>query len=172
MTEIKSTLDLVMEKLKDLKVTDEDKRAFKQQEEREKAQRLFHPFFEGEARDWDSLKEEVARLSEAAKEELLRMISEGLSLEDGLSERYAKGLEVLFGKGLMEEVQQLMEAYQKRRDDRIAQFKEEVRQSLACRGIKGTAVEPNPKLHPRWKEGMEELQQGFRAELLELLKGA
>ena len=172
MTEIKSTLDLVMEKLKDLKVTEEEKRQFKQQEEKERAQRLFHRFFEGKARDWDFLKEEVAKLSEAAKEELLRMISEGLPLEDGLSERYTKGLEVLFGEEVRKGVQQLLEAYQKRRDDRIVQFKKELREALARRGIKGTAVDPNPKLHPRWREGMEELQQEFRAELLDLLKGA
>ncbi len=170
MAEIKSTLDLVMEKLKDMEVTEEEKRQFREKEEREKAQRLFHRYFKGEGRDWDTLKREVRKLEGVAREEFLRLVAEEIPLDGALPDRYARGLEVVFGPQGKGRIEEALEGYRRRREARGSELKAELLQDLARRGIKGSAVDPNPRFHPRWREVMGELERDLRKELHRLLE--
>lgn len=169
MGEIKSTWELVMERLKEMKVTEEDKEQFQKEEERERAKRLFFPYFEGDARDWDGFKEQVKGLGAEGRKALLDLLSGNLSLERGISDRYMKGLEVLFGQEGVREVDALFRAFREKREKEVEALKAELLKAFEKKGLKGTAIDPNPRLHPRWTLVIEELDRGFRRELRELL---
>jgi translation elongation factor EF-G len=169
MGEIKSTWEIVMEKLKQTKITEEDRERFRQEEARDKAKRLFFPYFQGDQRDWDNLKEEAKKLDEEGVKELLNLIVENLSLET-LSERYQRGLEVLFGKEGLERIEELLERYRKKQEVETEILKEELLQGFEKRGIRGSAISPNPRVHPRWDRVMEEITVSFKKELRELLE--
>jgi len=168
MAEIKSTWEIVMEKLKQSEITQEDRERFRKEEAREKAKRLFFPYFEGDQRDWDNFKEEAKKLDEVGREELLKLIAENLSLE-GLSDRYRTGLEVLFGKEGIERIEELLERYRKKQEVETETLKEELLQGFEKKGIRGSAITPNPRIHPRWNRMMEEIGTSFKKELREIL---
>lgn len=169
MGEIKSTWELVMEKLKGMEVTEKEKEQFQKEEERERAKRLFFPYFEGDARDWDAFKEEVKGLGTEGLRALLDLLSDNLSLEKGISDRYRRGLEVLFGQEGTREVEGLFNAFGERREREVEALKAELLRAFEKKGLKGTAIDPNPRLHPRWTIVIEELDREFRRELRDLL---
>ncbi|RLA84965.1 MAG: hypothetical protein DRG31_04205 [Deltaproteobacteria bacterium] len=171
MGEIKSTWELVMEKLKGMEVTQKDRERFQREEEREKAKRLFFPYFQGDERNWNNLKEEFKGLGETGLEEFFRLLSENISLEEGLTERYRKGLETLFGRDGLGRIEELLERYRRRREVEEEALKQELFQAFQKKGIRGTAVDPNPRLHPRWNAVIEEVDGEFRRELREMLEG-
>lgn len=170
MAEIKSTMDLVMEKLKGMEVTEEEKRQFREKEEREKAQRLFHRYFKGEGRDWETLREESRKLQGVVKEEFLRLIVEEMPSDGELPDRYSKGLEVVFDKEGKAKLEGALREFRKRKEFREEELKAELREEFARQGIKGSAVDPNPRLHPRWGTVMAELERDLREELYRLLE--
>lgn len=171
MGEIKSTWELVMEKLRGMEVTDEEKERFQRQEDLERAKRLFYPYFEGDERDWDRFKEEVKRLNESAFAEFLRLISENLSFEAGLTERHKKALEAIFGKDSVFKIEELIERFKKRQEVEIEALKAELLQAFERRGIRGSAIDPNPRLHPRWLLVVDRVKREFQKELLSYLEG-
>ncbi len=171
MGEIKSTWELVMEKLKGMEVTDEEKERFQRQEDLERAKRLFYPYFEGDERDWDKFREEVRRLNEAAFTEFLKLVSENLSFETGLTERQKKALETIFGKEAVLKVEELMERFKKRQEVEVEALKAELLQAFERRGIRGSAIDPNPRLHPRWLLVVDQVKRDFQKELLSYLEG-
>lgn len=171
MGEIKSTWELVLEKLKGMEVTDEEKERFQRKEDLEKAKRLFFPYFEGNERDWDRFKEEVRRLNESAFGEFLRLISENLSFETGLTERQKRALEALFGKDSLLKIEELIERFKKRQEVEVEALKAELLQAFERKGIRGSAIDPNPRLHPRWPLVVDQVKREFQKELLSYLEG-
>lgn len=171
MGEIKSTWELVMEKLKGMEVTEEEKERFQRQEDLERAKRLFYPYFEGDERDWDKFKEEVKRLNESAFGEFLKLISENLSFETGLTERQKKALEAIFGKESVFKVEELIDRFKKRREVEVESLKAELLQAFERKGIRGSAIDPNPRLHPRWLLVVDQVKREFQRELLSYLEG-
>jgi len=169
MAEIKSTWEIVMEKLKQSEITQEDRERFRKEETKEKAKRLFFPYFQGDQRDWDNLKEEAKKFDEVGMEELLNLIVENLSFET-LSDRYRTGLEVLFGKEGFGRIEELFERHRKKQEVEIEILKEELLQEFEKKGIRGSAIIPNPRVHPRWNRVMEEIKASFKKELRELLR--
>lgn len=169
MGEIKSTWELVMEKLKEMEITEKDRQQFRKEEERERAKRLFFPYFEGDARDWEGFKGQVRELGEEGIEALMELLSENLSPEKGLPERYRKGIEALFGPKGLQEIEALLEGFRQRRQKEEEVLKGELLRAFERKGLKGNAIDPNPRLHPRWGIVIEELEASFRKQIREVL---
>ena len=75
MGEIRSTLDIIMEKSKDLTMSDEEKKAFKEQEMAGKIRGLIQKYLDGSL-DMDKLNVEIAALAEKDEEMVKRLIRE------------------------------------------------------------------------------------------------
>lgn len=170
MGEIKSTIDLVMERTKGMTLSGEEKRHLEEEREERVAQGLTVRYLQG-----DVGLEELVRKSEGSSapfgRAILNSMVEALVLGREEFPRALDALERLKGKELREPLKrakdlslQFAQALQKRR----RRLKAELWDELAQRGVRGSAVEPNVEASPRWTETLEELQQEFEPRLREL----
>ncbi|NWG04718.1 MAG: hypothetical protein HXY44_17835 [Syntrophaceae bacterium] len=173
MGEIKSTLELAMERTKKVKISETEKEEIKQKEILQRVTSLFHRYREGYLSLNEILKEIEKMEQKAAtmvKELLLSQWIDALSLEDD-AERILKGIESLKGQNI-DEVKKtfndLLSQYQGEKE----KVKEEVRlritDVLRNDGIYGSAVEPKIEGNEIWKKENETLDQSYRLKLEEI----
>jgi hypothetical protein len=172
MAEIKSTLELVMEKVGNIKITPEDRKKFKREEIEARAQRLFNRYFiQGDQKDLSALKKELKGAQEEVKEILNELLISSYSFETP-SRTMLQGLESLQGKRGDETIKALREltsSYQGEREEQLQKMGEELREALASRGISGTAVEPNPIANPRWTDFIDQLNRKYEDKKRDLI---
>ncbi len=173
MGEIKSTLELAMERTKKFAISEKEKEEMKQKEVLQKATGLFHRYREGHLSLNEILKqiEKMEKKTAATvKELLLSQWIDALSLGNG-DERILKGIESLKGRSLDELKQKfhyLLSQYQVVKGT----IKEEVRvqftKDLRRDGIYGSAVEPKLEGGELWKKENEKLDQLYKVKLEEI----
>jgi hypothetical protein len=173
MGEIKSTLELAMERTKKFAISEKEKEEMKQKEVFQKATSLFHRYREGHLPLSDILKE-IEKMDKktatTVKESLLSQWIDALSLDDD-AERILKGIESLKQQS-MDEVKQkfyhLFSQYQEEKE----RVKEEVRiqftEALREEGIYGNAVEPKLEGGDLWKKEIDKLDHSYRMKLEEI----
>jgi len=174
MAEIKSTLELAMERTKKITISEREKEEIRQKELQEKAKGLFHRYREGHV-PLNELQKEIERMdgktSALVKELLLSRWIDGLSLRDQ-DERLIKGIEWL-KDGRMEDVRerfhhlffQYQEEVQKAKHDVRTRLEEDLRRE----GIEGSAIEPNVEGSSLWRETFEKLDH-LHGEKLEKIR--
>lgn len=179
MGEIKSTLELAMERTKKFAISEKEKEEIKQKEIFQKVTSLFHRYREGHLPLNDILKEiekMEKKTSTTVKELLLSQWIDALSLDDD-NERIFKGIESLKQRSIDEvkkEFHSLLSQYM----DKKEKFKEEVKvqfiEVLRKEGIYGSAVEPKIEGSELWKKENEKLDNSYKTKLEEIkeqLKG-
>ena len=170
MGEIKSTLELAMERTKKFTISEKEKEEFKQKEVLQKATTLFHRYREGHL-PLNNILKEIEKMEKktgiTVKKLLLSQWIDALSLGDG-DERILKGIESLKGRNLDELKQKfhyLLSQYQVVKGT----IKEEVRaqftEALRKDGIYGSAVEPKLEGGELWKKENEKLDQIYKVKL-------
>jgi hypothetical protein len=170
MGEIKSTLDIIMEKTKDLKMTDEEERAFRKRDVEGKVRGALQKFLDG-LMDSNRLKEELNGLGEKqhtmAKEALLRECVDRMepgadnspildALENAASLDISPVKKILLG--YHQDLEQQKNVREKVLENRLEE-----------RSISGTAVVPNIYSDKEWIQYLSEVKKGFRAKVEELL---
>ncbi len=173
MAEIKSTLDLVMEKTKKLEMTAEEKKELKRKEVFQKAMGLFHRYLDGTI-SLTEIVREIEKLGSPSgatvKDILVSQWIEALSL-GGDNEKLLKGIKLLKDRDIEEANQKFLIV-----QDQYRSQKEMVRQEVSLqlietlrkKGIRGTAVVPNVEGNPLWKERLERLNQIYRKQMEEV----
>ncbi len=169
MGEIKSTLDLIMEKTKHLSLNNEEKEIYKQKELDQKVRAAAIRFFNKE-RNADFLIRELGLLPEKNRQEgkkiCLDLFMERLSpFED--NERILTGAAKLLDKAEYEQWQEVVSDIKNLYISKAEQAKKEVenqaRGILASAGIQGPAVVPNTgDDSPFWKEEKEKIVKAFQ----------
>jgi hypothetical protein len=175
MAEIKSTLELALERTKKMTISEKEKEAIKQKEFLEKAKSLFYRYREGHA-PLNEIQKEIEKMDEKTsagiKEFLLSQWMDVLSLKDE-DERLIKGIEWL-KNGRMEEVSRRFHSLVSQYREEMEKTRHEVRTRLAedlkKEGIEGSAIEPNVEGNRLWKEAVERLEHLFRGKLEEIRK--
>ena len=173
MGEIKSTLELAMERTKKFAISEKEKEEMKQKEVLQKATGFFHRYREGHLSLNEILKqiEKMEKKTAATvKELLLSQWIDALSLEDD-DERIFKGIESLKGRS-GDEVKQkfysLLSQYlgekEKLKEEARVQFTEALRKD----GIYGSAVEPKLEGAELWKKEIEKLSHSYKMKLEEI----
>jgi hypothetical protein len=172
MGEIKSTIDLVMEKTQGLTLSEEEKRALEAEEETRSAKILARRYLQGDL-TFKELHYEWENFSEARQTVLLRAVVGGMQLG---SEAFSRGLEALeHWKGrdkrsMIRRARDLSLKFGHALQKRRRKIKAELWAELAQQGIEGSAVEPNVEVSPRWSAAMKQLELEFDARLDELKK--
>jgi hypothetical protein len=171
--EIKSTLELAMERTKKFAISEKEKEEMKQKEVFQKATSLFHRYREGHLSLNEILKEierTEQKTAAALKEFLLSQWINALSLSDD-DERILKGIESLKGRsinGVKEKFYSLLSQYheekEKIKEEATTQFTEALRKG----GIYGSAVESKLEGSELWKKEIEKLDQSYRMKLEEI----
>jgi hypothetical protein len=148
MAEIKSALELAMERSKRFSISDREREEIKRREVEQKATGLFHRYLDGNLSLPEILKE-IGRTEEKTgttiKELLLSQWIEALSLKDE-DERLLKGIEALKDRGLdeiRERLQGLSRSFSEETEAIRRKAEEEMADQLRGMGIYGSAVEPN-----------------------------
>jgi hypothetical protein len=170
MGEIKSTLDIIMEKTKGLTMTEEEKEAFRKKETEGKVRGLFQRFLDGLI-DVERLKDGIGRLGEkryaVAREALLRECmgrmepgADNTILLDALEN--AAGLDIAPIKKIILDYNQDLE---QQKMDR----KQVLQKNLERLGISGTAVIPNIHADQEWIRYLPEMNKGFQGKLKNIL---
>ncbi|MCX7982708.1 MAG: hypothetical protein N2572_07355 [Syntrophales bacterium] len=163
MAEIKSTLDLIMERTKHLTLSPEEKELLRRKELKTSIGVLVQKYLDGA----ESLPQVVERLKNISKEESTPLIWEEIvsrldfresndALFELIKEMWPQHLAFLFNQSqsFKEKLSQLRS---KRRAEALAE--------LARSGISGSALEPNLEREEEWKRDTEKLLNLFREEL-------
>jgi ElaB/YqjD/DUF883 family membrane-anchored ribosome-binding protein len=173
MGEIKSTLELAMEKTKKFAISEKEKEEIKQKEVFQKATTLFHRYREGHLPLSDILKEidkMEQRTATTVKELLLSQWIDALSLDDD-AERILKGIESLKQQS-MDEVKQkfhhLFSQYQSEKEKIKEKVRVQLTEALKKDDIYGSAVEPKAEGSELWKKEIEKLDHSYKTKLEEI----
>ncbi len=165
MAEIKSTLEIIMEKSKNLTLTEEEKEKIKKKEISDKLAGAFNKYLDGVI-DLEGL---VALLEEGsekerrwAREALIENMLRHISIEDE-NEKLLAALDHVFP-----DTSRVREAFEKFRKDLLRQREAHARRfrdELASRGISGGAVIPNLKAYSPWIDALEKLEHSFKEDV-------
>jgi hypothetical protein len=175
MGDIKSTLELALERTKKFALSDKDKEEMKQKEVLQKASSLFHRYRDGHLSLNEVLKE-VEKMEEktatTVKQSLLSQWTDALSLNDD-QERTFKGMEALKRQSLDEvrkKFHHLLSQYQGEKEKAKQKTNLHLTEVLKKEGIYGSAVEPNLEKSDLWKKENEKLDLSCKAKLEEIKK--
>ncbi len=166
MGEIKSTLDIIMEKTKGLTMTGEEKTAFKRKEVEGKVKGLLQKFFDGPM-NLDRFKREVGAFGDEQYDMAKQCVAEecvGRIDPEGDNAPFLNVLETIGGvdtQPLRKILSEFHKDLEKARVDREGSL----RKRLKKQGISGSAVIPNIKADPEWIRYVSERRERFHQKL-------
>jgi hypothetical protein len=164
MAEIKSTLDIIMERTKNLTITEGEKRAFLQKELKAKAKGWIQKYLDGIINS-GQFKSNIEKeknpevLHEIIKMELLGF----LQLQGGNEKIYTSLKDVLFIEP--EPFRMIAESFQKKIEREKLQKLETIRNSLKERKICGSSIIPNINNDKTWDTEIRQLTIIFHKSL-------
>ena len=173
MGEIKSTLELAMERTKKFAISEKEKEEIKQKEILQKATSLFHRYREGHLPLSDILKEidkMEQKTATTVTESLLSQWIDALSLDDD-DERILKGIELLKRLNIDEVKQKfhhLLSQYQEEKERVKEKVRVQLTEALKKDDIYGSAVEPKAEGSELWKKEIEKLDHSYKTKLEEI----
>jgi len=160
MAEIKSTIDLIMERTKNLSASTEEREAWHRQE-REKHFRSLVQRLLDYSLTLDDVKDELEKEKKRGRaEEALGHLKSALAEHvdpDSDNERLLRIVNELAGTP-EERLRQVLRSCQAESSAKQTALAERQRAELESSGIAGSAVLPNPEADPQWKTLKEELQ--------------
>jgi hypothetical protein len=167
MAEIKSTLDLIMERTKNLTLTKEEKNKLKQTEAEGKINGLVQKYLDGIV-GAETLQAEVEKERQAFPffGSMLKTAFIARLQPDGNDEKILHALEQALGIDIapfQKKLSRFKKELQAEKEDRYVSL------SIALKemGISGTAVVPNPAHDPDWQTTLESMH----VRLIEQIKG-
>jgi len=171
MGEIKSTMDIIMEKTKGLTMSDEEKAEYRQQELTGKVRGLIQKFLEGGLK-LDKFKVEVAALSgkqgdavrETIVEESIPHIQLGAD-NDPVFRILKETADTDVGP-----IRELEKVFIDRIEEDRADREKSLGEKLGKKGISGSAVIPNLKADPDWQQYLSDENETFKADIRSHLK--
>jgi hypothetical protein len=166
MAEIKSTLDIIMEKTKGLTMTDEEKRELKRKEIAGKFKGLVQKFLDNII-DLDRLKVDAAAVGEG-HEDMFRRVSIqeaiGRIEPEGDNKPLLEILEAVTGMNIVPIRKMLIDLERNLEKERAAHEKG-LKKRLKKKGISGSAVIPNLDADSQWRDYVSKLNETFRKEV-------
>jgi hypothetical protein len=169
MAEIKSTLDIIMEKAKKFSVTEEEKQGFKRQELEGKIKGLVQKALDG-VLDTDRFQEEVVALKE--KDLVQQILKEELAARIDVGPNSAPLLGMLdkVAGPASAAIRKTMADFEKKKEEQKASHRNKLTESFKKRGISGSAVLPNLDADPEWARTRSEMRRRLQEEIRGLLK--
>lgn len=166
MGEIRSTLDIIMEKTRGLSMSEQEKNAIKTQEMTGKIKGLIQKFLDG-VLDIDTLKIEVTALTEEDQDMVERMIIEECIPRIRLGENNEPILKILEGTAgsYGTPFRDILKGFEDRLKRDKAVREKELKQALEHKGISGTAVIPNIQASSEWVQYVSEMKERLKQQL-------
>jgi hypothetical protein len=172
MAEIKSTLELALERTRRVSISPEEKEEIKRKESVQRATGIFHRFME-DTLSLNEVMRKIERIEEKARpmvrDTLLSRWIDAISLE-AENEKPLRGIESLKGRSVDEirrKLKGLRSEYERRGLEAEQKMEIQLAEALRKEGIHGTAVVPRVKESREWKEKISSLAQGFQGKIEE-----
>jgi hypothetical protein len=173
MGEIKSTLDLAMERTRKISISQEEREEIKTKEILQKVVGLSNRYREG-LLSLNEIQREIQRMDEKTerlvRETLLSQWIDALSLGDE-DERFLKGVELLKNRDVDEvrkKLHRLIIEYQREREKTKQEVRTQSIDALRRIGISGSAVEPNIEGTEPLEKELKKLDHHYRVKLEEV----
>jgi hypothetical protein len=166
MSEIRSTLDIIMEKAKGLTATDEEKEGFRKREMEGKIRGALQRFLEG-LMALDGLEEELGVVGGDRQDWAKEILSEeclGRIDPEKDNASVLKVLEDLLDMDIRR-LHQMLSEFRGQMKKRGQEHEKRMRLRLENLGVSGSAVTPNINADPEWLRYLSELREGFREKL-------
>ena len=173
MGEIKSTMDIIMEKTKGLTMSEEEKVEFKQQELSGKARGLIQKFIDG-ILDLNTLKSEIDLLSDYPRDLVEQAIVEASIPHIELGEKNEPILRI-FNEIVGVDIGPIVlieKAYNEGLEREKKVREESLKEKFKDMGVSGSAVIPNLEADQDWKQYLSEEHEAFRTTISSRLKSA
>lgn len=170
MAEIKSTMDLVMERTKNMLQSSEERTRAEEDAWRNKAKGYLLRLAEGRLRPGDLpdlFQKMPAKEGEPLKASLVKVLIEAITLESD-NQPVLASLGVLAGDDLgplIWEVQEIIKEFGQEDEALANEAAGKVLEELAARGITGPALKPKSASDPAHGQARIELKRGFKARL-------
>jgi hypothetical protein len=170
MGEIRSTLDIIMEKTKGLTASEEEKKAFRKKELRGKIQGLVQKYLDGLLNVGDiesTIESESAEQQSEMKILMIDILLQHLDPLDDTAQDNDRVLDLL-AKALKMDIapyfKLLEDMKQRMAGEKTARLRE-LKKQLAQKGVSGTAVEPNLLMDASWPAYIEGAKEAFQKRL-------
>jgi hypothetical protein len=166
MAEIKSTLDIIMEKAKKFSVSEEDKKGFRRKELEGKIKGLIQKYVDG-LMDMEKLRQDSVALRTDDEETFDQVIRQEAIDRIKPGEINAPLLEILSSAVGMDTgpIKKLLGDLDSRIKEETVRREKVLREELRKKGVSGSAVIPNLNADEGWRERMSEAARAFREEL-------
>jgi hypothetical protein len=174
MGEIKSAIELAMEKTKGLQLSSEEKEKLKEEELHSKAHSLVNRFLVVDFH-LKEVEKELAKYHPDQREHLERLIlsylCEAIQL-DRDNDLIFQGIEAFQkeSKKTIKKIRELMEDYRQRKEKEDKQTKKNLLKKLERQGISGSAVQPKIEGSKEWEESLAKFKPPFEGQLHALKK--
>jgi hypothetical protein len=167
MGEIRSTMDIIMEKAKGLTVSDEEKRQFREQEMTGKIRGLVQRSLDG-VMAMDRFRVEMSDIQEKDRDMADRLLREEVltGIEPGKGNEIALAiLREILGMDTGN-ITERLEIFSRQIEAERSSRAKLLMERLEKRGISGSAVIPNIEADPVWRGFLAEKQKIIRKELI------
>ena len=166
MAEIKSTMDIIMEKAEKFSVTEEEKKTFRRRELEGKIRGLIQRYLDGLV-DISRLKENVAALRKEEAKELDQLIRQEVIDRIQPGEDTKPLLEILLSAVGMDTspIEKLLEDFEGKIEQQRVRCEDALHEDLRKKGISGSAVIPNLDADEGWRKALSEAIETFKEEL-------
>lgn len=174
MAEIKSAIELAMEKTKGLRLSREEKEKLKEEELQSKAQSLVNRFLEVDFH-LKEVEKDLGKYSPDQREHLEKLIlhylSEAVQL-DRDNDLIFQGVEAFQkeSKNTIKKIQELIEGYHRRKEKEYKQTEKDLLKKLERQGISGSAVQPKVEGSQEWQDALVKFKPPIEDQLQILKK--
>ena len=171
MAEIKSAIELAMEKTKNLVMDEKEKEAFERKSLEDKLRAIMRRFLEGMT-DREELMAELGSLKAGRRDKRLLLID--LLLEEfdlpGDKERFFELLEIVGEEaesGLADDARKLRGRFLEELKANTVVVRDEIMKRLKRMGISGESLEPNVEEWEEWRDAAQKTGELFKQRLRE-----
>ena len=169
MAEIKSAVELAMEKTKGMQLSREEKEKIKEEELHSRAQGLVNRFLEVDFH-LKEVEKDLAKFNPDQREHveklMLHYLCEAIQL-DRDNDLIFQGVEAFHkeSKTTIKKIRELMEGYRQRQEKEYKQAEKLLLKKWERQGISGSAVQPKVEGSPEWQEAVDKFKQPFDDQL-------
>ena len=169
MAEIKSAIELAMEKTKGLRLSREEKEKLKEEEVQIKAHALVNRFLEVDFH-LREVEKDLAKYHPDQRAQLEKLIlhylSEAVAL-DRDNDLIYQGVEAFRkeSKKTVEKIRHLTESYRQRREKEYEKIEKDLLKTLERQGISGSAVQPKIEGSQEWQDALAKIKRPFEEQL-------
>ncbi len=169
MAEIKSAIELAMERTQGLVMDDREKRSMAMKELESSVRTVFRRYREGLA-DENEAETQLDGLkcdNETRRKMVLDLLSDEFETSRDISsiDRLFSFVRFVIDEKSYREIKQIEKSFADELEKTKAGIKNRIIKDLASSGIEGSSVEPNVETWPKWLEASTEIRRAFKRQI-------